>query len=71
MTDLDGLPDDIKAEVLEARAAKAKATREAAETQRARRDEYEPMWQRMRNFQRYADEIGASYTISLTPKRGS
>jgi hypothetical protein len=70
VTDIDGLPDDIRSEILEARAAKAKAQREAAETKAAVKREYEPMWARMANFRRYADEIGATYTLSLIP-RGS
>lgn len=68
MTDLNSLPDDIRNEILEARAAKAKARREAAETVDAVKREYEPMWARMANFRRYADEIGATYTLSLTPR---
>lgn len=68
MTDIDGLPDDIREEIEQARASAAKATREAAQTQAAVRREYQPMWDRMRNFERYADEIGASFTLSLTPK---
>lgn len=69
MTDIEGLPPEIREEILEARAAKAKAAREAAETRAAVKNEYAPMWARMANFRRYADEIGATYTLSLSPKR--
>jgi hypothetical protein len=68
VTDIEGLPPEIRDEILEARAAKEKAAREAAETRAAVKREYEPMWARMAHFRRYADEIGATYTLSLIPK---
>ncbi len=69
MTELQDLPDDIRSEVLEARAAKARAEREMRQTIVKREREYAPRWERI-NLRRIANSLGEEYTISLTPKRG-
>lgn len=69
MTDLEGLPSDIRAEVLEARAAKDRAEREMKQTMVKREREYAPRWERI-NLRRIANSLGEEYTLSLTPRLG-